>query len=158
MDPGQWISGFREQHEKMRAGRLSEQETKRYLSMREELARSMVSSQGLTVPEGQNARAHFRVAQVYSVELNNLYKGLTKDIARSGFSTIVPAAMKEGDPFSFALTLKRGEDPVTGQGKVVSALKQQGNTRISCSIDTINPANAERLEMALFDAVLARLK
>ncbi len=158
MDPGQWLSGFREQHEKMRAGRLSEGETRRYLSMREELARSLASSQGLTVPEGQNARKFFRVAQVYTVEINNLYKGLTKDISRSGFSTIVPTSMKEGDPLAFSFVLKRGEDPVTGRGKVITALKQQGNTRISCSIDTISDANAERLEMALFDAVLSRIK
>jgi hypothetical protein len=126
--------------------------------MREELARSLVSSQGLTISEGQNARKVFSVAQVYSVEINNLYKGLTKDISRSGFTTTIPSSMKEGAPIAFSFTLKRGEDAVTGQGKVVTALKQQSNTRISCSIDTISEANAERLEMALFDAVLSRLK
>ncbi len=158
MEPGQWIAAFREGHERFRAGALSEAERKRYLAMREELANSLVAAQGLMVPAGQNARRHFRVAQVFAVEVNNLYPAMTKDISRAGFSCLVPATMRERDPFSFALTVKRGEDPVTGQGRVVNVVKQQGNSRVSFSIDTMSEANAERLEMALFDAVLQRLK
>jgi PilZ domain len=158
MEPGQWIAAFREAHERFRSGALTDAERARYLAMREELATSLVGAQGLMVPAGQAARRHFRVAQVFAIEINNLYRSMTKDISRAGFSCLVPATLKEGDPFSFALTLKRGEDPVTGQGRVVGVVKQQGNSRVSFSIDTLSEANAERLEMALFDAVLARLK
>jgi hypothetical protein len=59
---------------------------------------------------------------------------------------------------TFALTLGKGQEPVSGQAHVVSAIRQQGNSRISFAIDFVSEENGERLELALFDAVLLRLK
>jgi len=158
MDPSEWISRFRITHEKAKAGGLNEIERKQYLGMREELARSLVNAQSLAVPEGQNARRHFRVAQLFQVEVKNLYKTVTRELSSSGFSAMVAAELKPGDTVPFKLTVNRAVDPVSGIAKVVSAVKAQGAFRTSFVIETMSDANVEILESALFDAVLARFK
>lgn len=158
MDPTQWIAGFRQQHARHKAEPLTGEDLATYLAMREELARSLVAAQGLTVPVGQNARRHFRVAQVFPVELNNLYQSVTRDVSRAGFSAVVQGAFKEGERIAFSLTLGRGIEPVTGSANVVSSLRLQGSSRVSFAIDHLADGGAERLECALFDAVLSRLK
>lgn len=158
MEPSEWMAMFRELHARVKQGPVSEKDLGRYHAMREDLARSLVAAQGLTVPDGQNARKHFRVAQVFAIEVNNLYKSMTRDISRSGFSAIVPASFGEGEKVTFSILLGRGQEPITGQGHVASSVKSQGNSRVSFSIDVLNDANAERLEVALFDSVLSRFK
>ena len=51
MDPSQWIAAFRLTHEQARRGGLNDGELKKYMGMRDELARSLMNSQGLIVPE-----------------------------------------------------------------------------------------------------------
>ncbi|MEW5738947.1 MAG: PilZ domain-containing protein [Myxococcota bacterium] len=156
MDPSEWLAGFRITHQQARDGKLKPEERARYLAMREEFARSLVAAQGLTVPEGQQARRYFRVAQIFPLEVNNLYNTVTKELSRSGFSALITGALKEGDRVEFKLTLARAAEPLTGQAKVVSVVRQAGNSRVSFAIESMKEADAERLELALFDAVLAR--
>jgi hypothetical protein len=133
-------------------------ERARYLAMREELARSLVAAQGLQLPAGQNARKHFRVAQLYNVEIANLYNTVTRELSRSGFSANVTGELKTGDDVDFKLLLSRGSEPISARARVVAALKQGAQWRVSLAIDRLNEGDAERLEVALFDAVLARIK
>ncbi len=158
MDPSEWIARFRITHEKAKSGGLREDERKAYLGMREELARSLVNAQSLSVPEGQNARRHFRVAQLYQVEVKNLYRTVTRELSTSGFSAMVAGELRPGESVPFAITLTRGVEPVTGIAKVVNASKAQGAFRTAFEIETMSDVAAETLESALFDAVLARFK
>jgi hypothetical protein len=157
MDPGEWMARFRVTHERAKSGILNEEQKKDYLGMREELARSLLAAQQLTTPDGQPARRFFRVAQVYRIELNRTYQTTTKMVSVSGFSVSLQNELKVGTKVGFALTLGRESEPVSGEAKVVSSVKQ-GPWQISFSIEQINEANAERLEAALFDAVLSRFK
>lgn len=158
MEPTEWMTGFRATHEKAKAKQLSENQYKSYLEMREELARSLVAAQSLTVPEGQSSRRYFRVAQMLKIEIASTYQTMTRHVSRSGFSVTLATQFKVGEEISFSLTLTREGDPVTGKAKVVSAVKQGGGWLTSFSIEVISEANSERLESALFDAVLARFK
>ncbi len=157
MDPSQWIAAFRVTHEKAKANQLTDDQRKTYLAMREELARSLVSAQALKVPEGENSRKYFRVAQMYKLEIDRTYQTMTKEISRAGFSAMMPKELKVGQRVGFSITLKRDVDPVSGEAKVVAAQKV-GQWRVDFSIDLMNEPNTERLESALFDAVLARFK
>lgn len=157
MEANEWMARFKVTHQKAKAGQLSESEHKAYLDMREELARSLVAAQSLVVPEGAPARRHFRVAQLYAIELANTYKTMTKAVSRAGFSAVLPSQMKVGEEVSFTMALGRDGEPLTGKAKVVGATKQ-GGWLISFSIEVMSEPNAERLETALFDAVLARFK
>lgn len=156
MDPSEWLAGFRVTHQRAKEGKLKPEERAKYLAMREEFARSLVAAQGLTVPEGQQARRYFRVAQLYALEVGNLYNTVTKELSRSGFSALITGTLKDSDRVDFKLTLARGAEPLVGQARVVSVVRQQGNSRVSFAIEALNEADAERLELALFDAVLAR--
>jgi len=157
VDPSQWIAAFRVTHEKAKANQLSEDQRKTYLAMREELARSLVAAQSLKVPEGEFSRKYFRVAQMYKLEIDRTYQTMTKEVSRAGFSAMMPKELKVGTRVGFAITLQRDTDPISGEAKVVGATKS-GQWRIDFSIDLMNDQNAERLESALFDAVLARFK
>lgn len=156
MDPSEWLAGFRVTHQRAKAGQLKPEERARYLAMREELARSLVAAQGLSLPEGQNARKHFRVAQVFPLEVANLYQTVTKELSRAGFSALITGTLKANDSVDFQLTLGRGTEPVTGKARVVSVVRQAGNSRVSFAIEAMGAEGEERLELALFDAVLAR--
>src|SRR6267154_1654482 len=112
------MAGFKLAHEKSKSGQLREDEKKTYLAMREELARSLVAAQSLTVPEGQNARRFFRVAQLFQVEIDRTYPTVTKEVSASGFSAIPTNEMKVGQRIGFSLQIKRGEEPVSGEAKV----------------------------------------
>lgn len=156
MDPAAWLAGFRATHQRARSGQLKPDEHAKYLAMREELARSLVAAQGLTVPEGQQARRHFRVAQVFAIEVANLYTTVTKELSRAGFSALITGALQVDERVDFKLTLGRGAEPVQGQARVVASVRQAGNARVSFNIEAMSPEDTERLELALFDAVLAR--
>lgn len=156
MDPAAWLAGFRVTHGRAKAGQLSPDEQQKYLAMREELARSLVAAQGLTVPDGQQARRHFRVAQVFGLEVANLYTTVTKELSRAGFSALITGSLQANDRVDFKLLLGRGSEPVQGQARVVSIVRQSGNSRVSFNIEAMSPEDGERLESALFDAVLAR--
>jgi hypothetical protein len=158
MDPSQWIAAFRVLHERVKKGDVPPDDAAKHVAMREELARSLASAQGLTVPVGQNARRHFRVAQVFPLEVNRVCQALTRDVSRSGFSALVPGAFREGEQVSFSIIPGRGQDPVQGLASVVSSVKQAGNSRVSFAVTSLEESAGDRLEMALFDAALARIK
>jgi hypothetical protein len=157
MDPSEWMARFKITHDRYKANILNDEQKKDYFGMREELARSLVAAQALQTPEGATARKFFRVAHVYKVEINRTYQAMTKMVSVSGFSAALPAELKVGAKVGFAITLQRDTEAISGEAKVVSAVKQ-GMWQISFSIELLNDANAERLETALFDAVLSRYK
>ena len=158
MDPNEWIATFRALHQRVKDHSATDDERQRHKAMREELARSLVATQGQSMPPGSPARRHFRVRQVFPVEVNNTYRVVTNDISQAGFSALINGSLKVGDEISFSLTLSRGTDPITGRGHVAEVTKLQGSARVGFAIDSMNESDVERLEMALFDAVLARLK
>ncbi|MGQ0506098.1 MAG: hypothetical protein ACT4TC_12360 [Myxococcaceae bacterium] len=158
MDPSEWFTLFRATHEKFKKNELDKDDTGRYIAMREELARSLVAAQGLTVPDGTPARRFFRVAQAWSLEIDHVHRTLTRDVARAGFSAVVPAGFKEGQVVSFKLSMTRGQDPISGSAKIVAAPRAGSALRASFSIETLAETEGDRLETSLFDAVLTRLK
>jgi hypothetical protein len=150
MDAEQWMLQFKQVHEQARKSGTSE----KHRAMKDELARSLVQAQGLTVPDGQTHRRAFRIAQAWQVELNNAYKCLTRDVSGGGFSALVPTHFNVGEKVTFSMRI--GPEPVTGSATVVAAIKQAGNSRISFTIASMPTSDAERFEDALFDCVLSR--
>ena len=157
MDPSQWIAAFRITHEQARRGTLTEAESKKYFGMRDELARSLMASQSLNVPEGVPPRRAFRVAHIFPIELSGLYKTTTREISCLEFSAVVGASFKEGDRFSFTINLSRAAEPFAGFAIVKSVVRQTNNSiRITCAFDALGEARLAILELALFDAALSR--
>lgn len=151
MDAEQWMVQFKQVHEAAKKNGSDD----KHRAMKEELARSLVHAQGLTVPEGQMHRKAFRIAQAWQLELNDTYRCLTRDVSGGGFSALVPASLNVGEEVRFSLRIGGGE-PVTGSASVVAAIKQLGNSRVSFTIVSMPKADVERFENALFDCVLSR--
>jgi len=158
MDAAAWMKGFRVTHEKARAGQLTPDELQRYHAMREELARSAIVGQGGKVPAGKTARESFSVPQVYQVEINGLYKTVTREVSRSRFTATLSQDYRKGEPISYSMTLSRAQEPLEGQATVVESVRQGGASRTTFELSTLSEADAERLEFALFDALLARIR
>lgn len=157
MDPSQWIAAFRTMHERARRGSLSEAEQKKYLSMRDELARSLMTSQSLNAPDGVPPRRAFRVAHIFPIELSGIHKTTTREISCLEFSAVVGASFKEGDRFGFTINLSRAAAPLAGFAIVKGVVRQTNNSvRITCAFDALGDAQLATLELALFDAALSR--
>lgn len=156
MDPAEWMKTLKALHEQAKRKELNEQQLATYAGMREELARSLCAAQKLTVQPGQMARETFRVAHAFALEINNVTRTMTRDISKGGFSCLLPQPMKDGEEVSFALTVNRAEEPVTGVVKVIASVRLAGNARVSFAYAALSKPSSERLETALFDAVLSR--
>jgi hypothetical protein len=158
MDPAQWFASFRVLHDQHKRGALPEKDQAKYFAMRDELARSIMQSMQQDVPTTIAPRRALRVAQLFSVELSNLYKTMTRELSCQGFVTTVQGAFREGDRTAFVLTLSRGVDPVQGDAIVKKALKQPGNVyRLECEFSALKEPALQRIEDAVFDAALARI-
>ena len=158
MEPAEWFAQYRTLHNKAKTATLTEVEAESHRRMSEELIRSVVSAQGVKVTTVEEARKHFKVAQMFAIEINNLYKTLTKEISLSGFVVTVPIHVKDGDLVAYSLTLARNQDAISGNARVVSSQRQPGNSRLVCSFDGMPEPAAKRLELMVIEAVLDRVK
>lgn len=157
MDPAEWLAVFRAVHEQAKTGRLSPQERARYLLMREEFARGLATAHAIEIPQGELARKHFRVAQAFRVEIENLYQALTKEISLAGFTALLSAKLEPRKDVSYSLVLGRSHAPLQGRARVLSAEHHSGTFRVHFAFNSLAPDDAERLELALLDAALQRL-
>ena len=157
MEPSQWLATFRVMHENARRGLLSEIDQKKYASMRDELARSLMNSQGLILPEGVSPRRAFRVAHVFPIEIGGVAKTTTREVSCQSFTALVSGTFKEGERVSFSMNLSRAADPLSGDAIVRAVVRQNANaSRITCHFEALGEERLTRLETALFDAAISR--
>lgn len=155
-----WLKKFTALHEKARGGKLSIVETRTYLGARNELARALLKKQQKTVPEGSKARQALRAPAAVPVDIHlpgNLAHALTQELWSGGFTAIVPPLGLPVDRLKFALTVAKGTPPIEGWARVISDSAAGGSTRLTLEFETLAPADAERIEFAVFDSVLTRL-
>jgi PilZ domain len=159
MDLGQWLQGFRSMHERARSGSLKPAERAEYLGAREELARALVAAQRLTVQPGQTPRSTLRVARALQVDLESPVRKdrlTTFDVSLGGFSALLTKAPAADEELTATLRLP-GDEPLTCRTVVAATKVQPGNVRVSFAFRGLAEPDRERLEVAIFDAVLAQL-
>ncbi|MDP2274304.1 MAG: hypothetical protein Q8N23_11760 [Archangium sp.] len=157
MEPSQWLASFRVMHENARRGSLSEIDQKKYTGMRDELARSLMSSQGQPLPEGVAPRRAFSVAHVFPIEIGGVTRTTTREVSCQSFTALVSGTFKEGERVSFVMNLSRAADPLSGNALVHAVVRQNVNaSRITCHFEALGEERLARLETALFDAAMSR--
>ena len=159
MDLAQWMAAFRALHEKAKQGALQGPEERDYKAGREELARALVAAQRLTVQPDQSPRMALRVARAIQVELESrVHKELltTFELSLGGFSAAMARPPAPDEELTATIRLP-GKDPLATQVKVAGVRQQAGNVRVSFAFFKLEGAAAERLELAIFDMVLAQL-
>ncbi|MGC3998530.1 MAG: PilZ domain-containing protein [Anaeromyxobacter sp.] len=154
-----WLRSFRQLHERARRGQLSPAEAETYRGGRDELARALLAAQRLTVKPGETPRQALRVARALQVDLDMLTstaRAITIDISTGGFSCLLAKAPPMGDEVSVALRVP-GAEPLKGKARVVDVKPQAGNVRVCFSYVGLEQADRERIELFVFDSVLAQL-
>ncbi|HET8733345.1 MAG TPA: PilZ domain-containing protein [Anaeromyxobacteraceae bacterium] len=159
MDLGHWLTELKALHEKARSGTLGPTEQREYRSRRAELARALLAAQSLTRQPGQSARQSLRVARALQVELSGAGRSerlTTFDISAGGFAAPMGSAPETGAMLTASIRLP-GTDPLVTPVKVVGSVPMVGYSRVSFSFGRLDPASAERLDLAILDMVLQQL-
>jgi PilZ domain-containing protein len=159
MDLGQWLSAFKALHERARRGSLEGVDERDYKAGREELARALVAAQRLTLQPGQSPRHALRVARALQVDLESPVRKerlTTFDLSLGGFSALLARAPMPDEALTATLRLP-GMEPMVAPVTVAGLKAQPGNVRVSFAFGKLEGAVAERLELAIFDAVLGQL-
>jgi len=159
MSLGEWLSTFRDLHERARRGQLNPRELSIYRAGRDELARALLAAQRLTVKPGETPRQALRVSRALQLDLDMPtahQKAVTIDVSTGGFSTLLSKSPALGDEVRFSLRMPASE-PLAGQCRVTDVKAQTGNVRVSFQFAGLSPEDRERLEVFVFDTVLAQL-
>lgn len=155
----EWLAAFRELHEAARGGTLSPADLKTYRAGRDELARSLLAAQRLTLKPGDVPRQALRVARALQVDLDfttSRLRGVTIDLSTGGFSCLLARAPGAGEEAGFSLRLP-GAAPLAGRAHVADLKPQAGSVRVSFRLVGLDEADRERLELFVFDTVLEQL-
>jgi hypothetical protein len=155
----QWLLEFRQLHEKARRGQLGERELQLYRNGRDELARALLAAQRLTLRPGETPRRALRVGRALQVDLDlvtSRERAVTIDLSTGGFSCLLAKAPPVGDEVGFSLRLPAA-DPLAGRARVTDVRVLPGNVRVSFQFTGQAEADKERLELFVFDTVLAQL-
>jgi hypothetical protein len=159
MSLAEWLTTFRDLHEKARRNQLGPRESAVYRAGREELARALLAAQRLTVKPGETPRQALRVSRALQLELDlptTHLKAVTLDISTGGFSTLLSKAPSLGDEVHFSIRMPAAE-PFTGSCRITDVKAQTGNVRVAAQFVGLSPEARERVEIFVFDTVLAQL-
>ncbi len=152
----EWLSAFKELHEKARKQQLSEHERAIYLAGRGELARAIVTAQRLSSGPGLEPRQVLRIARALQVDLDwsiGSERAMTLDLSVGGFGALLSKPPPSDEDIKFSLRLPGGV-PLAGKAKVVDVKMQPGNVRVCFTYVGLPAAEVERLELFMFDTLL----
>ena len=154
-----WISTFRDLHERARRGSLTPGELAAYRSGRDELARALLAAQRLTIKSGETPRQALRVARALQIELDlptARERCVTIDLSTGGFSALLTKAPPLGDDLGISLRLPASE-PLVCRARITDVKPQAGHVRVAARFVELSAPDRERLELFVFDTVLAQL-
>jgi hypothetical protein len=120
---------------------------------------AFVAAQGLTRKPDQAAREALRLALVLQIDLESrvrMERLATSELSLGGFSARMAGAPEPDEELTATLRLP-GAEPVATRVKVVGVKAQPGFVFVSFSFIKLDGAPTERLEMAVFDHVLAQI-
>lgn len=159
MEPAQWLATFRALHDQAKKAPLDPNGADRYRAMKDELARSLLQTEGKKAEAGSPPRRQFKVPTVHQIEVAGIHKATTVELSCRGFTALVPAMIKEGQLIGFVLTLSRSAEPIRGDCIVESAAKQPNQlVRLTCTFAKLEDSVLERIEQTLFDVALTRFR
>ncbi len=155
----EWLLGFRTLHEKARRGQLRDADAVRYRAGREELARALLTAQRLQLKSGETPRRAMRVARALQVDLDlptGRLRSVTVDMSTGGFSCLLQKAPSLGEDVGFTLRIPAA-DPLVGRARIQDLKVLAGTVRVAFMFRDLSDVDRERMEMFVFDTVLAQL-
>jgi hypothetical protein len=159
MSLAEWMSLFRELHEKAHHSQLTPREKIEYRAGRDELARALLAAQRLTLKPGETPRQALRLARALQVDLDmavDHVRAMTIDLSAGGVGCLLAKPLPMDQMAKYSLRLP-GSEPLTGQAKVVDVKAHIGNYRVCFAFLDLAEPDRERLELLMFDTVLAQI-
>jgi hypothetical protein len=151
-----WLRDFRDLHERARQGVLRPGEPSRYLSLRDELARTMLAAQKLTRSPGEQPRRTLRVARALQLDVeigDARERTVTLDLSVGGFSALLARAPALGDLVGITMRLPAARS-LECRARVTDVKVLTGLARVSAKFVDLPAADLERLEVFIIDTVL----
>ncbi|HZZ82953.1 MAG TPA: PilZ domain-containing protein [Anaeromyxobacteraceae bacterium] len=155
----EWLSAFKELHQKARKHQLSEGERVAYLAGRDELARALLAAQRVQSQAGQTPRQVLRVSRALQVDLEwsiGSERAMTLDLSTGGFGTLLAKPPPGDEEIKVSLRVPGGE-PIRCGARVVEVKPQPGNARVCFAFAGLPADDVERIELFMFDALLTQL-
>jgi hypothetical protein len=154
-----WLRRFKDLHERARRGELGPGEATNYDALRDELGRTMLAAQKLSLLPGQQARSTLRVARALQIDLEldgETHRTVTLDLSVGGFAAKLPQPPERGQVVGVSLRLP-GTEPVQCRARITDVKPLPGSARVAAQYLDLSPAALKRLELFIIDAVLALL-
>jgi hypothetical protein len=154
-----WLLQFRDLHERARRKTLNERDLATYKLGRDELARALLAAQRLTLKPGETPRQALRVARALQIDLDLLTsreRAISIDLSTGGFSCLLAKSPPLGDEVGYSMRVPASE-PLAGRARIADVKPHAGNVRVAFQFVGMAPEERERLEMFVFDSVLAQL-
>jgi hypothetical protein len=154
------LEEFRGLHRGAKAGTLGLPDKATYHAVRDELARLLLSAQHIALLAGQRPRRSLRGARSLLVELDfsdGAVRAMTLQLSSGGFAALLASAPKVGEEVRASLRLPGGR-ALQGRARVVAVKEHLGNTSTSFQFVGLGEAEAEYLEMLVFDALFEQFE
>ena len=154
-----WLSQFRELHERARTGQLDAAQLDVYRDARAELGKALLVAQQISYDFGRAKRQGIRVAWALQVDLEigrGRVRAVTVDISSGGFAVLLGAALPKGSEVPFEIRLPGGHR-VRGTARVINAVENAAHFRASFAFADVPAEDRDQLELFLFDKILDRL-
>ncbi len=155
----EWMKRFRELHARSKDGELSPGERAEYHASRDELARTVLAAQHLTVRPGQGVRSAVRVARALQADVElaaGRVRAITLDVSTGGFSALLEKPPTVGEEGKVTLRIPGGA-PLSCATRAVEVRAGAGHARVGFQLVGVAPADAARLETFVFDTILSQL-
>ena len=157
----EWLRTFGALHDCAPRGELRGPDLQKYRDGREVLARVLLAAQQVALPRGQQARRSLRAARALHVDVacgGQAERAPTLDVSAGGVAAWLAMSLKPGDEVDLSVQLPKGAD-LRARARVVSVRRHEASARASVGFQflSLRPADVERLEMFVFDAVLEHL-
>ncbi len=160
MSLSQWLKGFKDLHEKAKRGALSERELAAYHAARDELARALLSAQHIALQPGQRPRQALRASRALQADIefhDGTVRAMTLSISAGGFGALLAKPPRVDDEAKVVIRVPGG-DPLRCEVRTLQVKQQVGNSRVAFQFVALPPADAERIETFVFDAILEQLE
>jgi hypothetical protein len=154
-----WLTSFRELHQRAKLGCLSVDEKQSYAAQAEMFCKAILGAQAMPLLPGASARRAFRIGVILPVELRlgmRQIKGATLDLSSGGFSMLGEHAGAIGEAASFTMTLSAATE-IVGQAKVAGCCVYERGSRTSFAFVELDAAGQARIDSCLIDLALARV-
>ena len=155
----EWLTRFQSQHQRARAGTLDADGWASYRAGREELARALMAAQKASLKPGEAARQGLRVARAIQADLEwsvDKIRVVTLDLSAGGFGALLAKAPPGNEDIRVQFRMPGG-DVVLAKARVVGVQVGPTSCRVSFCFTEIGAAEREKVELLVFDTVLAQL-